>query len=145
LLNEPHRWTDVQHHVAVEQFADEDRKRLAEIYWHHQRDEGEPAFNEFLSSLMDPNLQSLAVSLVEEFETLYEPESRLKEAIIFLADEKRREEENKQIAATKRTSVAANSGTPDVNGEKSPENDPDDWLRRQQEKARRPDLRRTGS
>jgi DNA primase len=142
LLNEPHRWTEVQHHVAVEQFADEDRKRLAELYWHHQRDEGEPAFNEFLASLMDQNLQSLAVSLVEEFETLYEPEARLKEAITFLVEEKRREEENKQIAAGRRTSLPGGDGNPETNGEKSPGVDPDDWLRKAQEKARRPDLRR---
>ena len=145
LLNEPHRWTDVQHQVAVEHFVDEDRRKLAQAYWHHQRDEGEPAFNEFLSSLMDANLQSLAVSLVEEFETLYEPDARLKEAIIFLAEERRREEENKQIAAKRRTSVAAGDTDQDSTGEKSEVTDPNDWLRKQQEKARRPDLRRTGS
>jgi len=142
LLNEPHRWTAVQHHVAVEHFADDDRRQLAEVYWNHQRDEGEPAFNEFLAGLPDANLQSLAVSLVEEFETLYEPEARLKEAVTFLADERRREEETKQIAAERRTSVAAGDPGQDAGGDKSGGVDPNQWLRKQQEKARRPDLRR---
>jgi DNA primase len=136
LLNEPHRWTDVQHHVTVENFADEDRRQLAEIYWHHQRDEGEPAFNEFLAGLPDANLQSLAVGLVEEFETMYEPEARLKEAIVFLADQRRRDEESKQIAAGRRNSESTGGENNDTS------TDPNDVLRKLQEKARRPDLRR---
>lgn len=136
MLNEPHRWTDVQHHVAVEQFADEDRRQLAEIYWHHQRDEGEPAFSEFLAGLPDANLQSLAVGLVEEFESMYEPEVRLKEAIHFLADQRRRDEENKQIAADRRSSETAGGEGSEISA------DPNDVLRKLQDKARRPDLRR---
>jgi DNA primase len=140
LLNEPHRWTDVQHHVAVEFFADDDRRQLAEIYWHHQRDEGEPAFNEFLAGLPDANLQSLAVGLVEEFESMYEPQVRLKEAIAFLADQRRQDEENKQISADRRSSETAGGGNGAVSGETPI--DPNDVLRKLQEKARRPDLRR---
>jgi DNA primase len=138
LLNEPNRWSDVQHHVAVEHFADEDRRKLAEVYWHHQRDEGEPAFNDLLSSLTDPDLQSLAVGLVEEYETMEEPEFWLKKATDFLIEEKQKEEENKHLAAARRKSVAGDDET-------AIQVDPNDLLRLQQEKARKPDLRRTGS
>jgi DNA primase len=145
LLNEPHRWNQVQHDVAVEQFADPDRRQLAEIYWHHQRDEGEPAFNEFLAGLTDPNLQSLAVSLIEEFDGLYEPETRLKEAISFLGDEKRRDDENKHLASLRRTNSAGNSASNDGSAGETSAADPNEMLRKLQEKARKPDLRRTGS
>ena len=39
-------------------FTDEARRRLAEVYWTQQRDEGEPVFNEFLGLLgnTDPAL-----------------------------------------------------------------------------------------
>jgi DNA primase len=141
LLNQPHRWSDLQHQVTVQHFGDQDRRQLAEAYWNHQRDEGEPAFNEFLASLADVNLQSLAVSLVEEFETMHEPEDRLKEAVAFLVKERQQEEENKQIAIDRRTSVA---GGETSGSETAVTVDPNEWLRKQQEKARRPDLRRTG-
>jgi DNA primase len=149
LLNEPHRWTDVQHHVAVEHFADQDRRRLAEVYWNHQRDEGEPAFNELLGILPDPQVQALAVSLVEEFESLTEPDLRLKEAIDFLADERRREDENKHLGALRRTASGDPGGSGDGNYPVMDKTiapiDPNEMLRKLQEKARRPDLRRTGS
>ena len=146
LLNEPNRWTDVQHQVAVEHFVDEDRRKLAEVYWHHQRDEGEPAFNDLLSSLTDPDLQSLAVSLVEESEALTEADDRLKEAIKFLAEERRRDEENKHLAALRRTSGASGGGSegasPDSTGEITTPADPNEMLRKLYEKAGTPDLRR---
>jgi hypothetical protein len=53
LLSEPHRWHNVQQSVHVEDFTDAPRRRLAEVYWAHQRDEGEPVFNEFLGLLRD--------------------------------------------------------------------------------------------
>jgi hypothetical protein len=66
LLLEPTRWHDVQTRVRTEDFSDPDLRRLAEIYWAHQRDEGEPVFNQFLSSLEEPGLKELAVSLLSE-------------------------------------------------------------------------------
>ena len=124
LLNEPHRWNDVQHDVTVQLFADEDRKKLAELYWNHQRDEGEPVFAEFLGSLNDPNLAELAVSLIEEVEMLGDLDLCLKDAIACLAE---------QTPKDRRISTS------------EAEADPNDALRRMQEKARTPDLRRTGT
>ena len=42
LLVEPQRWFDVQKNVHVSDFTDEPRRKLAEIYWQHHQDEGEP-------------------------------------------------------------------------------------------------------
>ena len=68
LLLEPVRWHQVQAKVHVEDFSDADLKAMAEIYWSHQRDEGEPVFNEFLGLLEDPALKELAISLLSEVE-----------------------------------------------------------------------------
>ena len=64
LLVEPHRWHDVQVDVQSEDFTDARHRRIAEVYWNYQRDEGEPVFNEFLGCLdEDPDLAELAVEL----------------------------------------------------------------------------------
>ncbi len=46
LLLEPNRWARVQRTVGVADFADAEYRRLAEIYWEHQRHEG----NRYLTS-----------------------------------------------------------------------------------------------
>ena len=65
LLLEPGRWHRINQAVHPEDFAGGRRRRLAEIYWHHQQDEGEPVFAEFLGYLEDPGLKEAAVELVE--------------------------------------------------------------------------------
>jgi DNA primase len=70
LLFEPVRWHDVQTQVHLEDFSDPDLHRLAEIYWSHQRDEGEPVFNEFLGLLEEPGLKELAIDLLNEVDEL---------------------------------------------------------------------------
>jgi hypothetical protein len=73
LLLEPHRWSRVQRHVHVDDFAaDSVLRRLAELYWDYQRHEGEPVFNEFLGILgeSDSALAEAAVESVDEVERL---------------------------------------------------------------------------
>src|SRR6185437_12093250 len=72
LLLEPGRWQHVQQIVHLEDFQDETHRRLAETYWNHQRDEGEPVFNEFIGALgdKDKDLVEIAVTAAEEVETL---------------------------------------------------------------------------
>jgi hypothetical protein len=144
LLNEPHRWNEIQHDIAVQQFTDETRRQLAEVYWHHQRDEGEPVFSEFLGSLNDPELADLAVSLIDEADMLGDVELRLKEAINYLSEEKTRHEERKLLSDLRRTSGSDVNADADQAGEKPVEMDANDLLRKLQEKARRPDLTRIG-
>jgi replicative DNA helicase len=69
LLLEPQRWHDVQREVMPADFQDEPRRRLAELLWAHQRDEGEPVLSEFLGSLPD-DLKGLAVEVMDEVEEL---------------------------------------------------------------------------
>ncbi len=134
LLMEPHRWFDVQQNVNLTDFTDETRRRLAEIYWEYQRDEGEPVFNELLGTLPEPALSELAVELVEEFEHLSDTDVRLNEAIALLAEMRGRDEKDKLLAELRRTS----DGPTPTGGDGDP-------LRKLQEKARQPDLRRSGS
>jgi hypothetical protein len=137
LLNEPSRWFDLQQHVQLHEFTDETRRQLAEVYWQHQRDEGEPVFNEFLGLLTDPAAAELAVELIEESETLTDADARLKEAIGLLKEMRGRDEQQKLLAELRRTNAAAN-------GANAATGDEDDPLRKLQEKARQPDLRRVG-
>lgn len=142
LLAEPHRWFDVQQHVDLSEFEDPTRRSLAEAYWQHQRDEGEPIFNEFLGLLSDADQSELAVELIEEFETFSDPQARLKEAIALFDEIRERQEQQKLLAQLRRTSDGADGSPAEM---ASAGTGQDDALRRLQEKARQPDLRRVGS
>jgi len=132
-LIEPARWHQVQQHVEVADFTDEIRRRLAEVYWAHQRDEGEPVFNQLLSELRDEPLRELAVGLVEEVETLPDVADVVAEAVLHLEEQRRRREGQKLIAQLRRTN--------DQLGEQ----DEVSLLQKLQEQARQGDLRRVGS
>jgi len=81
VLLEPARWQAVQTRVHLEDFSDPDLRRLAEIYWAHQRNEGEPVFNELLGVIEEPALKELAVSLLTEAEEQVNLEQGLNGAI----------------------------------------------------------------
>jgi hypothetical protein len=133
LLAEPQRWHDVQQSVHPADFSDALRRKLAELYWGHQRDEGEPVFNEFLGQLAEPDLKELAVEIVEETEEFSDLADTLKDAVLHLEQERRRQEERKLVAQFRRT-----------DGE-TDEQDQVAKLKKLQEMARQPDLRRVGS
>jgi hypothetical protein len=135
LLAEPHRWSKLQQQVHPPDFVDPDRRQLAEVYWRQQQDEGEPQFNELLGNLSDP-VAELAVELIKEFESLGDADARLKDAIEFLDEMRRSAEQEKQMARLRRTTAE---------DQNSPGGTEDDPLRKIQETARRPDLRRVGS
>ena len=137
LLVEPSRWHDVQQRVHVEDFTDASRRRLADVYWAHQRDEGEPVFNELLSQLRElPEAQSLvelAIELVEEAERLPGLDDAVSGAVLHLDEARSRRENQKLTAQLQRKD------------EQLGEQDAVDLLRKLQEKNRQPDLRRVGS
>lgn len=143
LLIEPQRWHDVQETVHVADFENETHRRLADVYWSHQRDEGETVFNEFLSVLGDPSLSQLAIELVEAAEEIAEKAQQEKEAaslddtlklaVLHLSEVRRRREEQKLMAQLRRTD--------DQLGEQ----DEISLLKKLQEQARQGDLRRVGS
>ena len=144
LLAEPARWHDVQQAVHVEDFSDATRRRLAEVYWAHQRDEGEPVFNEFLSQLREAggdgesgeSLVELAIELLEEAETLPGLDDALKGAVLHLEELAQRREKQKLTARLQRKDdkQAGEQAEDEVS-----------LLRKLQEKTRQPDLRRVGS
>ena len=121
----------MQQRVHAEEFSDGPLHQLAELYWTHQRDEGEPTLAEFVS-LLDTELKQLAILLVEEVESLADADQTLAEAIKHLDDERKRKEEAKLVAELRRTTEPTEAGKIDEV----------DLLRQLQEKARRPDLRR---
>lgn len=132
LLCRPELWHNVQQHVHVQDFSDPVRQRLAEVYWNHQRDEGEPVFSEFLGMLDSADLSSLAVELVNETEQWSDLDLLLADAVGHLASEHDRQERQKLMASFRRTNDAT---SPAAQSEV-------DMLKNLQEKARQGDLRR---
>ncbi|MSR60676.1 MAG: DNA primase [Planctomycetaceae bacterium] len=133
LLATPARWHDVQQSVHVEDFTDDARRQLAELYWAHQRDEGEPVFNEFLSQLSPLGLTELAIEVMEEAEKLPNPDDTIKGAVLHLEESRQRGEERKHTARLRSMDIQLG------------EQDEISLLKKLQDKARRPDLRRVGS
>ncbi|HYO11311.1 MAG TPA: DNA primase [Tepidisphaeraceae bacterium] len=137
LLVQPGKWNDVQRTVHVEDFTDPTRRTLADVFWQHQRDEGEPVFNEFLSLLSGAELTELAIGVVEEVEALKEQlgslDDTLRDAVLHLEEVRRRREEQKLVARLRRTEGQLG------------EQDEVSLLKKLQEQARHPDLRRVGS
>jgi DNA primase len=131
LLDAPQHWHEVQQFVHVEDFTDGPRRKLAELYWNHQRDEGEPVFNEFLTTLPESGLRELAIRLVEEAEGFENLKNVLADAIAYLGESRRRQEDRKLVAEFRRTSE-----------QNAAEEDQVSLLKKLQEQARRPDLRR---
>jgi DNA primase len=121
LLLFPDKWASIQTQVQPEDFTESRRRRLAEVYWNHQRDEGEPVFNEFLALLDDQvaagdsggpvtgaDLRELAIEVSGEVETLYgataDPNQGLADAIEHLKRNHAAQEKQKLIASLRRSS-----------------------------------------
>jgi len=139
LLLHPDRWHDVQQRVHLEDFS-ENLRKLAEIYWNHQRDEGEPTLAELVSGL-EGDLTQLAITLVNEVEALLESgietEQTLTLAVKHLDDARKRREESKLVAELRRTTERKGENASEAIDEIA-------LLTKLQEQARRPDLRRVG-
>jgi DNA primase len=131
LLSEPHRWAIVQRDIGPKDFAGSATGAIAELYWAHQRDEGEPVFNEFLAQLTDkPGLSEFAIRLVEEFEGRPDIDRALADAVDLLQREKNVQ---KHVAELRRTSDA-----------KDAESEALELFKKIANEARTPDLRRVG-
>jgi DNA primase len=126
LLVEPGRWQQVQKQLAPGDFT-ESHAGLADIYWAHQRDEGEPDFKEFLGTLDDAAKQ-LATQLVEEIEQVQDLELTLNEALKFMSDQRERANEKLRLAQMRQDRE-------DPSAELA-------FLKAMQDSAKRPDLRR---
>lgn len=98
LLCEPARWADVQQHLQPEDFTDGPRRKLAEIYWQHQQDEGEPVFNQFLALLNDAPVKEMAVELAQRAGSEPEPELSLKAGLEYLRRQQARSKQERMEA-----------------------------------------------
>jgi DNA primase len=131
LLNEPQRWTRIQQDLKPSDFTDQSLRQVAELFWRHLRDEGEPIFNEFLADLPDGELKGLAVKWAEEASNSIDREKYLSDSLLHIIRDRECEEKQKLVVELR---VAE--------GEVLPPNEQLDTLRKLQEKARLPDLKR---
>jgi DNA primase len=131
MLLHPEAWQAVQLHVSPDDFLDPQRHTLATRYWDHQRNEGEPVFNEFLSVLEDPRLVELAVQVVDECEKLPDVNELVTSSVQYVLYTRQRRERARISAQLKRQDDGV-------------ENDEDaiDKLQKLTDSARTPDMRR---
>ena len=135
LFAEPGRWQDIQQNLKPGDFTDEALRRIAESYWQHQQDEGEPVFNEFLALLSDVDLKSLAVKWADEVSAAAEKEKYLTDSLLHIMRERDIEEKRKLVVECRRTDEQEIAEKGDRSAEK-------EVLRKLHEKARIPDMRR---
>jgi DNA primase len=110
LLLYPDHWTELQQHIAPEDFTHEARRRLAELCWDHHRHEGSPVLSEFLSTLNEANLDELALELVEECKTILDTNvaNALRQAIEYIGRAARERTGHAVAKALPATVVAGN-------------------------------------
>ena len=139
LLAEPGCWHQIQQQLKPSDFTDEKLRRIAERLWQHLLDEGEPVFNEFLAVLSDPELKGIAVKWADEVPGLPDKEECLNDCLRdILRDiirERDIEERRKILLECRRT----DEQPPAQNGDRSAEKEA---LRKMEEKARIPDMKR---
>ncbi len=125
LLFEPTHWTDVQKSINSADFTEPLNQKLAEVLWSHHRNEGVVPLNEFLD-LLDNELKTLAVELANDAQTRGDLKKLIADSVEYFRLERQRDEERKSVSDLKAGSA-----------------DEDELLRRLQEQAKRPDLRRS--
>ena len=129
ILNEPERWESVQAKLGPADFATLDLRQLAERLWDAYRNEGTLPLNEVLD-WMDDALKPVAIESAQEASAKAAQAALAEAAVAFIFDERRRDADKKD-----RTEMAAPSAI------RSDDEDAD-LLRRIQESAKRPDLKR---
>jgi DNA primase len=139
LLQEPARWDHVQQHIGPADFQDTGLRPIADLFWRHQQDEGQPVLNEFLS-LMDEAQKGTAISWVQWVQEASEApntdvQSALDSCLQHLLEDREREGDKKLMAHLRRPTDSAESTPVDVK-------DDLDALRQLQERSRKPDLKR---
>jgi DNA primase len=135
LFAEPGRWHRIQQELKPGDFTDESLRRIAEVFWQHLQDEGEPVFNEFLDVLSDVELKSVAVKWADEVSAMPDKEEYLRHSLGHIMRERDVEEIRTLVVECRRR----DGQSPAEKGDRSAEID---TLRKLQEKARVPDMKR---
>ena len=139
LLLEPARWDQVQQHIGPADFQDSGLRPIADLFWQHQQDEGEPVLNEFLS-LMDEAQKGIAIGWVQWVQETSaaagaDAQNALDGSLQQMLEDREREGDRKLMAHLRRTTDSKESVQVDVA-------DDLEALRRLQERSRKPDLKR---
>jgi len=111
LLRLPGEWIRVQLEIQPEDFAEGPRRVLADTYWRHQRDEGEPVLSHFLDLLDDPAVKAMAAQLAEEAERLDDPELWLNSGLQYLLSERRRALPEKEVSQLRGSTSESDVGS----------------------------------
>jgi DNA primase len=130
ILNEPAQWEVVQAKIGPADLATHDLRQLAERLWDAYRNEGALPLNEVLD-WMDDALKPVALETAQEAAAKGKPAELAEAAIAFIFDERRREADRKDRSEmVQPTTIRSDDEDADL-------------LRRIQENAKRPDLKRT--
>jgi DNA primase len=89
LLCEPGHWAEVQKYCEPPDFTPGPRRALAEAYWRHQQDEGEPILNQFLD-LLEPAVKETAAELAHRAMTRPDARASLESALKYLQSQRQR-------------------------------------------------------
>jgi DNA primase len=139
LFAEPGRWHRIQQDLKPGDFTDEALRRIAEVFWRHLQDEGEPVFNEFLDVLSDVELKNVAVKWADEVSVLPDKEEYLGHSLGHIMRERDVEEIRTLVVECRRRDEQRDESLGAENGDRSADKDA---LRKLQEKARVPDMKR---
>ena len=143
LFAEPGRWHRIQQELKPSDFTDDTLRRIAELFWRHLQDEGEPVFNEFLAVLSDVELKSVAVKWAEEVSSLEDPERYFNECLLHIIRERECAEQQAIMVELRRSASRELPATTAQSPEPQRDRSSDiETLRKLQEKARHPDLKR---
>lgn len=131
VLREPSRWDEIQQVVQPQDFTDDRRVRLAELFWDVARHDGHLELHELLSLMgEDDGMKTLAVTLVEEVEALSDAEQVVRSAVQHIRRSRDRVEESQKLAQLDRAGRSDNPVEPAADDEVS-------LLQQLQEQARK--------
>ena len=102
LLNHPAAWQQVQQVISEKDFMTEALLPLAEWYWDHQRNEGEPVLAEVIALLDTGPLKTLAIELASEADAMNNPKT-LADAVNFLRQAKQQQADTKLFGQLRRS------------------------------------------
>ena len=130
ILAEPSHWQDVQKRVKYVDFATPAHRRLAEAMWDCYRNEGAVPLEEFLGEFagtLPADLRSLAAEAAHEALDRGDPALLIAGCLKYLNEERARDAQRQDVAA-----ASTSSDDDEITA----------LLRRVQEQAKKPDLRR---
>ena len=130
LLAEPGLWHRVQMVLRPGEMLHPRIRTMAQSYWGHQRDEGEPVLAEFLD-LLEPGLKTLAIELVDAADDMNDRLAVLDGALAYLKDSKEKRENQRRLAVLRAEKDMSEAQQIEL-------------LRQLEKTARQPDLRRVG-